>query len=62
MDPREPPSALGAALRSLLADPAACMRRGAAARERVLAEFTLDRMVAAHEATWASVLRPGAGA
>ena len=62
VDPREPPSALGAALRSLLSDPAACVRRGAAARERVLAEFTLDRMVAAHEATWTSVLRPGAGA
>lgn len=43
--PPQDPSALAAALDRLLADPALCHRFAAAARARVEAEFTLDRML-----------------
>lgn len=54
--PPQDPAALAAALNDLLADPGGAACLGAAARERVLARFTLDQTVAALEALYTSVL------
>lgn len=58
VDPDAPDAAgaLGRTLGALLASPEERQRRGAAGRERVVREYSQDRMVAAHEETWRSVL------
>lgn len=54
--PPEDPEALAEALASLLADPELAGRMGAAGRERVLREFTVDRMVEQHLALYEEIL------
>ena len=54
--PPRDPHALADACRSLLADPDRRRRLGAAARERALGEFTLERMVERVEAVYAEVM------
>jgi glycosyltransferase involved in cell wall biosynthesis len=51
--------ALGAAMVELARDPEARRRMGEAGRDRILREFTLDRMLDAHEALLAEVARRG---
>jgi len=51
------PEAMGGALASLLADPARRRAWGQAARRRVEAEFSLDRMVNAYEAIYEELIR-----
>jgi len=50
--------AMGHALAGLLADPARRRAMGEAARRRVEAEFSLDRMVKAYEAVYEEIARP----
>ena len=55
--------ALAAAMHALLSDPVAARRMGAAGRERVDAEFNIDRTVSAYEQTYVEFLarrNPGA--
>lgn len=54
--PPEDPHALAAALRRLAASPEERAAFGAAARQRVLDRFTIEREVAAHEALYSEVL------
>ncbi len=54
--PPEDPSALAEALASLLADPELARKMGAAGRERVEQEFTVDRMVEQHLAIYEELL------
>jgi glycosyltransferase involved in cell wall biosynthesis len=54
--PPENPEALAEALASLLADPELAGRMGAAGRERVQQEFTVDRMVEQHLALYEQAL------
>jgi glycosyltransferase involved in cell wall biosynthesis len=55
--PPRDPSALAAAALRLLERPDEARRLGEAARRRVLAEFSLGRMVAGHEACYRSLFR-----
>ncbi len=51
--PAQDPAALAAALADALRDPAEAARRGAAAREAMIAERSIDAMVRRHEAFYA---------
>lgn len=51
------PAALAAAWRAALADPTTRVRDAAAARERILADFSLDAMVRAYELLYEEALR-----
>ncbi len=54
--PPRDPTALAAAIRRLLDEPAAAhAARGANARRRIVEEFSLDRLIAAYEAFYASM-------
>lgn len=55
--PPRDPSALAAACRTLLADPELRQRLGAGGRERALAEFGVERMVARVEEAYGEVMR-----
>jgi len=55
--PPNDPEALAAAVLRLLDHPDEARRLGEAARRRVLADFSLDRMVAGYEALYRSLLR-----
>ena len=55
------PSALGAALGALLADPGRCARLGEAARERWAREFTAERMVLETEGLYEAALAASGG-
>jgi glycosyltransferase involved in cell wall biosynthesis len=55
--PPNDPEALAAALAALAGDPARRTRLAAQARDRVLAEFTTERMAAAYRELWAETLR-----
>jgi glycosyltransferase involved in cell wall biosynthesis len=55
--PPRDPEALAASMLRLLERPDEARRLGEAARRRVLAEFSLDRMVAGYEALYGSLLR-----
>jgi glycosyltransferase involved in cell wall biosynthesis len=55
--PPRDPEALAAAVLRLLERPDEARRLGEAARRRVLADFSLDRMVAGYEALYRSLLR-----
>ena len=54
--PPDDPPALAAALADLAADPVRRDSLGGRARERVCAEFSVDRMAAAYERLWAETL------
>jgi glycosyltransferase involved in cell wall biosynthesis len=54
--PAQDPAALAGALASVLGDPAEAVRRGAAAREAMIAERSIDAMVRRHEAFYAAAL------
>jgi glycosyltransferase involved in cell wall biosynthesis len=49
------PTALAAAIGSLLADPAARLRLGTAARERIRARHSVERMVGAYRSLFADL-------
>lgn len=57
--PPEDPAALAEAIASLLADPERTRAMGAAGRERVQREFTVDRMVEQHLELYAQALEAG---
>jgi len=62
--PPRDPQALAAALKTLLDDHDLCVRMGRRGRERVIAEFSLDRVVQAHLAIYRELLGdrwPGSG-
>ena len=58
--PPESPEALAAAIRRMAAEPARAARYGAHARER-MRRFSLDAMVAAHEALYTRLAQPSVG-
>lgn len=56
--PPRDPDALAAALRTLLVDYDLCVRMGQRGRERVIAEFSLDRVVQMHMDIYRELLGP----
>jgi len=58
--PASDPPALGAAIARYIDDPALASRHGAAARARAVADFSLERMVAAYTSLYDAGIRGGA--
>lgn len=56
--PPQQPLELARGIRSILADPALGKRMGAAGRDRVLSEFSIERMIAKYERLYDGLLQP----
>lgn len=56
--PPQQPLELARAIRSILADPSLGKRMGAAGRERVLSEFSIEGMIAKYERLYEGLLQP----